>query len=185
MVKKIVALVGSPRKGGNTDLLVDAFIEGAEPAGAEVDKVYLNGLKIRGCQGCLACHKDGKCRQKDDMIDLHGRLLDADVWLLATPVYWWGPTAQIKTAIDRMYCLCFGENLKKLQGKKVALITASADEPENATPHLVGMFRESFEFIKMEWAGQLLIKAHEKGEVAKDKDSLVKARKLGEEVAGN
>ncbi len=181
---KMVALIGSPRKGGNTDLLVDAFKEGAESRKARLKKVYLNRLDISGCQGCLSCHKTGMCKQKDDMQEVYKNMLESDVWVIATPVYWWGPTAQMKTAIDRMYCLCFGENPGIIEGKKVVLITASADVPKDAARHLLGMMRESFDFLKMKWAGQLLIQAHKKGEVAKKPGELRKASELGAKVAG-
>ena len=182
---KMVALMGSPRKQGNTDLLVDAFFEGAKSEGAEVVKVYLNDLTIRGCQACLACHKTGKCRQKDDMIGVYDRLLEADLWVIATPVYWWGPTAQIKTAIDRWYCLCYGDNPGVIKGKKMVLIAACADQVRLATPYLYNMIRESISFLKMEWAGDLAVQAGARGEVAKKPRELALARKLGIQAVAN
>jgi multimeric flavodoxin WrbA len=159
--------------------LLDAFIKGAEGAGAKVSKVRLNDLDIVPCQACYACKKTGKCKQKDDMKRLYKKLLKADAWVLATPVYWWGPSAQLKLALDRMFCLCFGKNPEKIKGKKVVLITASEDEPAKATPHLAGMMHESFAYMGLVPAGELFVRAYKKGEVKKDEASLKRARELG------
>lgn len=180
---KMVALMGSPRKRGNTDLLTDAFIAGAKSKGATVEKVRLQELEIGGCRACLACHKDGQCHQKDDMLGVYEKLLAAEVWVIATPVYWWGPSSQVKAAIDRFYSLCYGGNYEKLKGKKVVLITASADPAKIAAPHLYGMLRESFKFLKMEWAGDIAVQAGIKGEVLKKPRELAKAKALGAKVA--
>jgi len=182
---KIVALMGSPRKRGNTDLLVEAFSEGARSKGAKVEKVWLNDLKIRGCQACLACHKTGRCKQKDDMTGVYDKLREADAWAIATPVYWWGPTAQIKAAIDRWYCLAYGDNPEIIQGKKMVLITACADPPKIAAPYLFGMIQEARKFLQMKWAGEIAVQAGAKGEVAKKPGALARARKLGARVGAS
>ena len=180
---KIIALLGSPRKGGNTETLVDAFAEGAKSKGAVVEKVRLNTLRIRGCQACLSCHKEGKCAQKDDMQNVYEKLLDADVWLFASPVYWWGPTAQLKAAIDRMYSFAFGDNPGVIEGKQAVFITACADEIEVATPHLLGMVKECVAYLKMKLAGEIAVKAWKKVEAAQNTVALKKARQLGARIA--
>lgn len=181
---EIVALMGSPRKGGNTDILTDSFLEGAAERGAVFEKIYLNDLEIRGCQGCLSCHKQGKCRQDDDMQQVYEKLLSADLWVLATPVYWWGPTSQIKAAIDRMYAFDYGDNRKRVEGKRAVLISAFFDEPAEATPFLVGMVRSAVSYLNMELAGEVLVRAGKKGEVRSNPEALAEARELGERVAG-
>jgi multimeric flavodoxin WrbA len=181
---KILALAGSPRKGGNSDLLLDEFIAGAAGQGAEVEKVYLNGLQIRGCQACGACQKTGRCKQRDDMTVMYDKLLSADLWAIATPVYWWGPSAQTKLMIDRWYALCFGPNAGRLKGKKAVLIATFEDEPKNATPFLVGMLRKAFAYVGIDFAGRLLVQALAKGEVKNQPAALKKARKMGEKLAG-
>ena len=180
---KILALLGSPRKGGNSETLLDAFIAGAESNDAVVEKVRLNNLNIRGCQACQGCHKTGKCVQKDDMLEIHAKLLEADAWIFVTPVYWWGPTAQLKAATDRMYCLAFGDNPKRLEGKRVALISTFGDTAEAATPHLMGMYKDATGFIKMKWMGEVLVTAGAKGEASKNTAALEQARQLGVRVA--
>jgi multimeric flavodoxin WrbA len=180
---KMVALLGSPRKRGNTELLVDAFAEGARSGGAEFEKVRLQDLEFKGCRACLACHKTGQCHQKDDMLGVYEKLLQADVWVMATPVYWWGPTAQIKAAIDRFYSLCYGDHPEQIKGKKFVLVTASADPVKIAAPYLRGMLKKSCGFLKMKWAGEIAAQAGPKGEVAGNKKALLKARSLGRKVA--
>ncbi len=103
-MSKITVLVGSPRKNGNTEILADAFIKGAEQAGNEVTKIRLSERKVNGCIGCDYCTKnDGKCVQKDDMQAIYDTLYETDVIVLATPIYYFGITAQLKAVIDRFY----------------------------------------------------------------------------------
>ena len=86
---KVLAVVGSPRKGGNTDVLIDQMISGAARAGAEVEKIYLNDMKITPCQACMSCKKKPGCVIKDDMQGLYPKIMAAEGLLFGTPVYWW------------------------------------------------------------------------------------------------
>ncbi len=101
---RVLGIVGSPRQGGNTDILVDQVLTGAEEMGALIEKVILNKLNINPCQACNSCYKTGKCMHNDDMEELLEKMEDSDIWVLGTPVYWWGPTAQFKAFLDRWYC---------------------------------------------------------------------------------
>jgi multimeric flavodoxin WrbA len=98
---KILGLWGSPRKGGNSEILLDAFLKGAQERGAEVEKVALRALKISPCLEIYHCFKDGTCPIKDDMQDLYPKLLAADVVALASPIFFYGLSAQAKAMIDR------------------------------------------------------------------------------------
>jgi multimeric flavodoxin WrbA len=182
---KILALAGSPRKKGNSDLLTEAFLDGAKSKGGVTEKVYLNDLAMRGCQACYACVKSGRCKQRDDMTGLYDKLLAADLWVLATPVYWWGPSAQLKLALDRMFCLCHGPSRALLKGKTAVLIAAFEDVPKEATPFLVGMVKKACGYVEMDLAGKILVQASQKGEVVeKDPAALITARNLGARPAG-
>jgi multimeric flavodoxin WrbA len=99
--KKVLVLAGSPRKGGNSDLLCDAFIKGAREAGHEAGKIYVGDLKIGGCKACYACRGTGVCFQKDDMAGVLEKMVEADIIVLATPVYFYSLSGQLKTLIDR------------------------------------------------------------------------------------
>lgn len=105
MHKKILILSGSPRKGGNSDLLCDAFLKGAKEAGHEVEKIRVSEKKIGYCKACYYCTKhDGACVIQDDMADVMQKIIDADVLVLASPVYFYSIDAQLKALIDRTVC---------------------------------------------------------------------------------
>lgn len=101
MNKQILILAGSPRKGGNSDLLCDAFARGAREAGHNIEKVYVHEQKISGCMACYVCRGTDVCMQKDDMSAILAKLVVADAVVLATPVYFYSMDGQLKTLIDR------------------------------------------------------------------------------------
>ena len=102
MRKKILIVSASPRKGGNSDLLCDEFMRGAMEAGHDVEKIRLSEKKINYCTGCCTCiGKQGACVQPDDMSGIFKTILDADVLVLASPVYFHAMNGQMKTFIDR------------------------------------------------------------------------------------
>ena len=110
MSNNIVILSGSPRKNGNTDKMVAAFVDGAESSGKSVVLFRVADMKISGCLGCNHCFMEtGTCVQKDDMIQILDSIKQADALVLASPVYFWGVTAQLKLAIDRTYALLRAE----------------------------------------------------------------------------
>lgn len=101
MSKKILVLSSSPRKQGNSDLLCDEFIKGATEAGNSVEKIFLAEKNINYCKGCEVCNNTHKCVQKDDMAEILDKMLDADVIVMASPVYFYTIDGQMKTLIDR------------------------------------------------------------------------------------
>lgn len=111
MGKKIVILNGSPRKNGNTSALVKAFTAGAESAGHTVTEFFLDGMEIHGCKGCFGGHssREYPCVQKDDMAQIYPAVKECDVVILATPLYYWNMSGQIRTAIDRLFALEEGD----------------------------------------------------------------------------
>ena len=125
MSKKIVILNGSPRRKGNTSALVRAFTEGAESAGHTVTEFFLDEMIIHGCMGCFGGHsgKDSPCVQKDDMDKVYPAVKESDVIILATPLYYWNMSGQIRTAVDRLFALEEGDgNLLRGQGRASALL---------------------------------------------------------------
>ena len=101
MPKKILILSASPRKGGNSDLLCDQFAKGAEEAGHQVEKIRVQEEKIGPCMACYGYRGTGACVQKDDMAAVLEKMVEADVLVLATPVYFYSMDGQLKTLIDR------------------------------------------------------------------------------------
>jgi len=179
---KVIGFAGSPRKGGNSDLVLDALLAGAKGAGAETKKVYLDDLELCGCDACYVCNSSGKCHHNDDLAKLVRTLPDYDLWVLATPVYWWSPSMPAKALIDRLFSLCFGPNPKRIKDKKFALITASGNPPREAAIYIKGTMKKSILFLGMEWAGEVMVQALKKGEIANDEAALDKAFKLGKKI---
>lgn len=101
-MKRIVILSASPRKNGNSDILCDEFLKGAKEAGHDVEKIFLADKRINYCTGCGACNTTHQCVQKDDMKEILDKLLQVDVIVMASPVYFYTINAQIKTLIDRI-----------------------------------------------------------------------------------
>ena len=102
MSKKVLILSGSPRNGGNSDILCNEFMKGAKEAGNEVEKIRVAAKKIAPCSGCYYCRDNGgKCVHKDDMAEVLQKMIAADVLVLASPVYFYSIDAQLKAVIDR------------------------------------------------------------------------------------
>lgn len=107
MGKNIVILNGSPRKNGNTSMLVHAFADGARSAGNTVTEFFLDSMNLHGCKGCFGGHSSGEfpCVQRDDMGRIYPAVKQCDVVVLASPLYYWTLSGQIKTALDRLFAL--------------------------------------------------------------------------------
>lgn len=134
MSKKILAIVSSPRKG-NSEILVDQFIAGAENAGHKAEKLCLREKNIHYCLGCGYCMSSGGvCTQKDDMTDILRKMHESDVIVLSTPVYKSCMCAQLKTLIDRM----FAAN-QTLKNKEFYFIATAADAKEGIVSTMESM----------------------------------------------
>ncbi len=123
---RILGIYGSPRPGGNTDKMLDAFLEGAREAGAAVDTVYARKLTMQGCIGCGGCDETGECVVQDDMQKVYPLLEEADGIVLASPVYFYNVTGQVKLLIDRSQALFMKKLLKGKAGSEPALKDPSA-----------------------------------------------------------
>ena len=128
MGKRIVILNGSSRKNGNTSALVKAFTQGAEAAGNTVTTFFLDGMDIHGCKGCFGGHSGRACPcvQKDDMNQIYPAVKESAVVVLASPLYYWNLSGQLRTAMDRLFALEEGEgNLLRGNGRSSALLMAA------------------------------------------------------------
>ena len=128
MAKRIVILNGSPRKKGNTSELVKAFTRGAESAGHTVTEFFLDSMNIHGCKGCFGGRsgRDHPCVQRDDMDKIYPAVRECDVIVLASPLYYWNMSGQIRTAVDRLFALEEGDgNLLRGHGRASALLMAA------------------------------------------------------------
>jgi multimeric flavodoxin WrbA len=113
MSVRVIGISGSPHRHGNTETLLDAFLDGAEDAGGSVEKVILKDLAYTPCRGCNACHKDGECIVKDEALPLFNRILLADCIAVASPIYSMGITAELKGLIDRAQYIWARKFIKK------------------------------------------------------------------------
>lgn len=128
MTRHIVVLNGSPRRRGNTSALVDAFAEGARSAGHEVVEFFLDELEIHGCKGCFGGHSDREhpCVQRDAMDQIYAAVRGCDVVVLASPLYYWNLSGQLRTAVDRLFALEEGgENTLRGHGRGSVLLMAA------------------------------------------------------------
>jgi multimeric flavodoxin WrbA len=179
MSKQIVVLSGSPRKNGTTDRLVDAFIAGTKEAGKTVSLFRVADLKIGGCLGCNHCFEElGVCIQKDDMLPILNALRQADAIVLASPVYYFGVTAQLKLAIDRTYAL-----LKEgTTVKRAALLMTCGAGTDAGAKSSVSMFRQISSLQKWEEAGVIIAPRLHNPEEIDGREELVKAQELGKNI---
>lgn len=124
-MKKVLILSGSPRKGGNSDTLCDEFMKGAVEAGNEVEKIFIAGKNIGYCKACYACKNTRVCAIKDDMGEVLQKMLNADVIVLSSPVYFYSISAQLKAVIDRTVARWLEFKNKEFY----YIMTAAEDEP--------------------------------------------------------
>lgn len=127
MSKKIVVLNGSPRKQGNTSALIHAFTEGAESTGNTVKEFFLDDMNIHGCKGCFGGGKnlDSPCVQKDDMDKIYPAYKEADIVVLASPLYYWTISGQLKCAFDRLFAVAECDKDYRNPKKECVLLMAA------------------------------------------------------------
>lgn len=144
MSKKVLILSGSPRKGGNSDLLCDAFLRGAQEAGHQVEKLRVAAQKIAPCSACYYCRDHGgACVHKDDMAEILQKMIDADVIVLASPVYFYSIDAQLKAVIDRTVARWL-----EVKGKEFYYIVTMADETRPSADTTLACFRGYAECVE-------------------------------------
>ncbi|HUU78012.1 MAG TPA: flavodoxin family protein [candidate division Zixibacteria bacterium] len=176
---KVLGIVGSPRRGGNIETIVDEVLAGAKAAGADVEKIILNDMNISPCQACNSCSKTGKCKIDDDMNIINEKMKESSVFIYGTPIYYWGPTGQFKIFIDRSLATARQGIIKN---KKIILaIPLGGSEP--IARHTIGMLTDSINYQNAEVFGKIVSpNTMEIEDLRKKKDVLEKARKFGENV---
>ncbi len=178
---RVLGLVGSARRNGNTETLVDEILRGAEEAGAVVEKVLLSKQKITPCTGCEACQETGECVFKDDMPVLWTKMKESNVWVLGTPVYWWGPTAQMKAFVDRWYSKIFLPGDQAIfRDRRVILAIPLGDADPAVARHTVGMFTDALVYLHARLFATILAPGvNDKGQVRQFPHLLEQARETG------
>lgn len=136
MNKKVLVLSASPRIHGNSDLLCDEFAKGAKEAGHDVEKILVAEKSIGYCRACYACKANGECVIKDDMASVLQKMIDADVIVLASPVYFYSVDAQLKALIDRTVA-----RWTEVKDKEFYYIVTAADEEKSSAETTLACFR--------------------------------------------
>ena len=173
---KVIGYVGSPRPMGNTDTLVSEVLRGAVSAGATVEICHLNGLSIRPCQACDSCKQAGACRVVDDMASQYEALRQADAVVLGTPIYWWGPSAQLKAFFDRWYAV---EHLRTMQGKDLLLVCTFGDSDPSTARFTVGMFETSARHLGMRFQPPVTVSTPDRASAAANSAAVAEAFRAG------
>jgi multimeric flavodoxin WrbA len=175
----ILGIIGSPRRGGNTELLVDEVLAGAKETGAVSEKLILNEMTINPCQACNECYKTGQCKQEDDMLNILDKMVQTKVWVLGTPIYWWGPTAQFKTFLDRWYC----PKHRDFKDKRVILVIPLGGEHEKYARHTVGILTDVLDYLGIELFDTIIAPGvNRRGAVHRNSKLLEKAYNIGKEA---
>lgn len=183
-MKKILGVVGSPRRNGNTHILVNRILEGAKEKGAIVDILFLNDLFIRECDGCHTCWEGKQCNKNDDMNNIYPKIIESDVIIFGTPVYWYGPTALMKGFIDRFVYFNCPENREKINGKSAVIAIPFEEENPETAALMVAFFEKCFQFLQMNLISKIIVQGvSRKGEIQEKGDRLKEAYELGRRLA--
>lgn len=184
---KVLVLLGSPRKRGNSAALADQIIKGAEAEGAETESVYLHGLKISPCQSCYACQKKGSkgCAIDDEMQALYPKLIESDAWVIASPVFWFTMSAQTKIFLDRCFALpSYGKD--PFSGKRIAVAMTYGDKDPFASGcvNALRTFQDIARYVRARIIGMVYGSAMDAGEIRSNAELMKEAEELGRRVAG-
>ena len=140
MKKKVLILNGATRKNGNTDIIINKIIEGADNSEVEIEQINVRDKNIEDCIGCYVCHKKDKCSINDDMNEIYNSINNSDTIVFASPIYWWGVTGIMKVLIDRLYFYYSENNKKQISGKKAIVIAPMSIKKESYETNLYTEF---------------------------------------------
>ena len=188
---RVLALTGSPRKGGNTDTLVTAIMQGAEQAGARGETIRLADLRIAPCIGCGGCDKTGRCVIEDDMQGLYDKIIAAQVVIIASPIYFYGLSAQTKMFVDRLQALWSRKKLliaakewPARPERKGYLVAVAATQGAKVFVGAQLTAQYAFDAMGLAYGGDFLVRGVEhRGEMKKMTDKLQEAELFGQKIA--
>jgi multimeric flavodoxin WrbA len=182
----VVGILGSPRRGGNSDILLDQCLKGAREKGAATTKLVLRDLRIAPCQGCNQCLTSGECMVADGIREVHRALLRADAVVVASPIYFSGLTAQTKCMIDRCQSLWARENILGMKvdhPRKGAIILVGGD-PKAVFRNAQSELKAFMKGIGLSFCSELMVAGVEKaGEVRERPEEMLRAMEMGRELA--
>lgn len=186
--KKVLVLLGSPRREGNSSILAERIAKGVMLAGGKVKTVFLHELNIAPCKSCYACQrpKSTGCSIDDDMQHIYKEMLDAEAWVIASPVYWFNMSAQIKIWMDRCFALpAYRE--KPFLGKKIALaMSYGGDDPfDSGCVNALRSFQDAFSYVEAKIVGMVYGSAMDAGDIKGDEALMEKAEELGKQLVSD
>jgi len=177
--------LGSPRRKGNSAILADQIGQGAKTAEAGVETIYLQGRKIAPCKACYACQKKNSkgCSIKDDMQEIYLKLIEADAWVIASPIYWFTMSAQTKIFMDR--CFALGAYQRDpFKDKRIAIAMAYGDKDPVASGcvNAVRSFQDSFAYTGSKIVGMVYGSALDAGHIRRNEEVMQEAFDLGKKL---
>jgi multimeric flavodoxin WrbA len=188
---RVLGIAGSPRRGGNTDLLLAELLKGADSQGAETKTIELRGLRYETCTHCDSCLKTGNCVIKDDMREVYRELEQSDIIVIASPVQFVGPTAHLKAMIDRCQCIWARKYVLKVpplgdeRARKGFFISVGGTKLKDMFEPSLAIVKTWFRMLNIEYAGELLFKGvDEKGAIKEHPDALKQAYEAGQRLVG-
>jgi len=191
VIIKALAIYGSPRKGGNTDLLLNETVKGMKEAGAQVDEIFLREMKFSPCLELYACENDGRCAIKDDMEKVYPKLIEMDCFALASPIFFYAVSAHTKAFIDRCQCFWTGKYLlkKPIAGgkkRKGAFIAVGGSKGQKIFDGPLLTIKYLFDVLDCELFKTLLYReVDRKGDILDHPTALKDAYLLGKELIGS
>lgn len=184
--KKVIVVLGSPRKKGNSAALAERAMEGVRASGGEAESYFLQGMDIKACTACDYCREQSgmDCNIEDDMQPLYPKLRQADALVIAGPIYWFTVSAQTKLFMDRCYALG-GSQGNALKGKRIGIVLTYADPDPfcSGAVNALRMFQDGFNYIGAEITGMVYGTASKAGEIRTNSELMDQAYQLGEQLA--
>lgn len=178
---KILGICGSPRKGGNSEILLDEFLRYFEGR-FEVKKIFINSLKFIPCQECENIRKDGRCKINDDMQNVYDEVESSDIVVVASPIFFGSVSAQLKMLIDRFQCQWLGVKIFKTYNpkeKKGIFICIEATERDDFIDNAKSIVKNFFKTINATYFGEIICKGvNEKGKVKEKKECFEKLKEI-------
>lgn len=186
--KRVLIFLGSPRKEGNSTILAKQVAEGAEAAGATIENFYLHDMEIQPCDACEACRDKSEtdCILDDDLKGLFPKLRQADVIVIASPIYWFTVSAQTKLFMDRWYALG-GPEGHAFKGKRFGIVLTYADTDPftSGAVNALRTFQDALNYVGASIVGMVYGSAWEAGEIKKNQEIMKKAHQLGKQLAAD
>lgn len=175
--------MGSPRRGGNTHVLMKSVMEGCGSLGAETEIVELADLEISDCDGCQACWKGHECPKRDDMLEVYRMIEKSDAFVFGTPVYWYGPTGLMKLLIDRMVYFNCPENRMHIRGKNASYVIPFEELDLSTAKPVEEFFQRCFNYLELDFVEGIVVPGvNAKGEVSGMSEVMEMAYLLGQKI---